>query len=76
MSDEEFLRRFEEVVGENASTLTLATELNTLDGWDSVAYLGTTVLIDEGLGVIISPEVIVESLTVGDLLTAARAAQG
>ena len=76
MSDEEFLERFGEVVGQDPSSLDLATELKMLEGWDSVAYLGTTVLIDEGMGVVVSPEIFVDAITIGDLLAAARAAQG
>jgi acyl carrier protein len=76
MSDEEFLARFGEAVGQDPSSLNLATELKTLEGWDSVAYLSVSVLIDEGMGVAVSPEIFVEAVTIGDILTAARAAQG
>jgi hypothetical protein len=76
MSDEEFLARFGEVVGEEPSSLSLATELKGLEGWDSVAYLSATVMIDEGMGVAVSPEIFVDAITIGDLLVAARAAQG
>jgi len=76
MSNEEFIARFAEAVGENASSLTLETELGKIEGWDSVAYLSVTVLIDEGMGVMVSPEALVEAVTVGDILSAARAAKG
>jgi len=76
MSDEEFLARFGEVVGQDPSSLSLATDLKSLEDWDSVAYLGTTVMIDEGMGVAISPEVFADAVTIGDILAAARAAKG
>ena len=76
MSDQEFLTGFSEVVGSDAAGLSLDTELRTLEGWDSVAYLGTTVLIEEKMGVAIPPDVLVDSSTIGDILKAARAMKG
>jgi len=58
MSDEEFLARFAEVVGQEPSSLNFSTDLQSLEGWDSVAYLGTTVMIDENMGVAVSPEIL------------------
>lgn len=75
MTDEDFLARFGELVGEDSSSLSLNTELKSLAGWDSVAYLGTTVIIDENMGVAISPEIFVDAVTIGDILSAARAEQ-
>jgi hypothetical protein len=76
MSDEEFLERFAGVVGQDPASLSMATDLSSLEDWDSVAYLGTTVMIDESMGVAISPEIFVEAVTIGDILAAARAAEG
>jgi acyl carrier protein len=76
MSDEEFLARFAEVVGQDPASLSLATDLKSIEDWDSVAYLGTTVMIDESMGVAVSPEIFVEAVTIGDVLAAARAAGG
>jgi len=75
MSDEEFLARFAEVVGQEPSSLNFSTDLQSLEGWDSVAYLGTTVMIDENMGVAVSPEIFVDAVTIGDILAAARVAQ-
>jgi acyl carrier protein len=76
MSDQEFLSRFSEVVGTDAASIGLETELRTLEGWDSVAYLGTTVLIEEEMGIAIQPDVLTDSVTIGDILKAARKAKG
>jgi acyl carrier protein len=72
MTDEEFLSLFAETVGAEPKSLTLDTELSSLEAWDSVAYLSTMTLIDEKMGVAIDPELLVESRTVGDILSAAR----
>ena len=56
--------------------MSLATDLKSIEDWDSVAYLGTTVMIDESMGVAVSPEIFVEAVTIGDVLAAARAAGG
>ena len=73
MTDEEFLSLFAETVGAEPKSLTLQTELSTVETWDSVAYLSTMALIDEKMGVAIDPDLLVESRTIGDILLAARA---
>ena len=70
MTTEEFLADFAEILDVKPTSLTPDTDLRTIETWDSVAYLSTMVLIDEKCGVAISPEVLVESQKVSDLLAA------
>jgi acyl carrier protein len=50
--------------------LTPTTELSSLETWDSVSYLSTMVLLDERLGVAISPDDLTAAKTVQDILNA------
>jgi acyl carrier protein len=75
MTDEDFLRFFADAVGAAEGSVHLDTELQTLEGWDSVAYLSTMTYLDENLGVAVSPDQLVEAKTVADILKLARAGQ-
>ncbi|MDQ6664033.1 MAG: acyl carrier protein [Acidobacteriota bacterium] len=70
MTKDEFLTEFADILGTNPGELTMETPLASLEGWDSVAYLSTMVLIDEKCGVTIGPETLVNSKTPGDIYTA------
>jgi acyl carrier protein len=75
MSDEEFLKGFAEVVAAEAGDLALDTPLESLAGWDSVAYLGTMVFVEESMGVTLAPETLLSVKTASDILSSARALQ-
>ena len=71
MTTEQFLVEFAEVVAADAGSLRSDTRLSSLEGWDSVAYLSTMVLLDEKLGVTVPHETLLEAKTVADLIRAA-----
>ena len=73
MTDEDFLRFFTDAVGAGEGSVKLDTELQSLEGWDSVAYLSTMTYLDENLGVAVSPDQLVEAKKVADILNFARA---
>lgn len=75
MNDEDFLRFFADAVGAEEGSVTLDTQLSTLEGWDSVAYLSTMIYLDESVGVAVSPEQLVEARTVADILAFAHSPQ-
>jgi acyl carrier protein len=65
-----FLEEFADMLGMSAADLTPATQLSSLENWDSVAYLSTMVLLDEKVGVAISPDDLTAARTVQDILDA------
>ena len=70
MTQRDFISEFEEMLGLPEGSLTSATEMNSLEGWDSVAYLSALVLIDEKLSVRVRPELFSRAQTFGDILAA------
>lgn len=74
MTQKEFISEFAEILGANAQDLTTETEMNALDGWDSVTYLAAMVLIDEKLSVKIRPDTLSRAITFGDILSALSSA--
>lgn len=74
MNRQQFLEEFSEILGVSAADLTPATQLSSLETWDSVSYLSTMVLLDEKLGVAISPEDLTAAKTVADILKVGGAA--
>ena len=66
----QFLAEFADMLGMSADDLTPATPLSSLENWDSVAYLSTMVLLDEKVGVAISPDDLTAARTVQDILDA------
>ncbi len=73
MTKDEFLTEFADILGTSPGQLTMETALAGLEGWDSIAYLSTMVLIDEKCGVTIGPEALVNSKTPGDIYAAVEA---
>lgn len=71
LDTKQFLEEFAEMLGVSPTDLTPSTQLSSLENWDSVAYLSTMVLLDEKLGVAISPDDLTEARTVQDILHAA-----
>jgi acyl carrier protein len=70
LNRQQFLAEFAEILGVSAADLTPTTELSSLETWDSVSYLSTMVLLDERLGVAISPDDLTAAKTVQDILNA------
>jgi acyl carrier protein len=75
MTDEDFLKGFAEVVAADEGALTLETPLCDLDGWDSVAYLSTMVFVEENMGVVLTPDMLLNVKTASDILSSARSLQ-
>jgi acyl carrier protein len=73
MTDSDFLQFFADAVGAGEGTVQMDTELSSLEGWDSVAYLSTMTFLDENLGVAVTPDQLLEAVKVSDILTFARA---
>jgi acyl carrier protein len=73
MTDQDFIKGLAEIVGADEGDLTLDTSLASLVGWDSVAYLGTMVFLEEKMGVTVSPGFLQDAKTVAELLSIARA---
>jgi acyl carrier protein len=65
-----FIEEFADMLGITAADLTPSTQLSSLENWDSVAYLSTMVLLDEKVGVTISPDDLTAARTVQDILDA------
>ena len=74
MRKNEFIAEFAEIVDVAPDELKPETELETLEMWDSVAYLSAMVLIDEELGITIRPEVLSRAKTFEDILKAVDSA--
>ena len=72
MTDEDFLKGFAEVVAADEGSFDLETPLSTLEGWDSVAYLSTMVFVEENMGVVLTPDVLISVKTPSDILSTAR----
>jgi len=68
MKRNDFVAEFAEIVNCSADELKPDTELASLEGWDSVAYLATLVLFDERLGMAVDPNVIAKVSTLADLM--------
>lgn len=68
MTRTDFLKEFAEILCIDPAELNPETELRALEGWDSVAYLSTVVLIDDRLGIALRPEVLRAWVTVADAL--------
>jgi acyl carrier protein len=74
MTKKDFTREFAEVLNVDPERLTPETEMNSLEGWDSVTYLAAMVLIDEKLSVKIRPDVFSRAQTFSDILAAVGSA--
>ncbi len=70
MTQKDFTREFEEMLSLPEGSLGPETEMNSIDVWDSVAYLSALVLIDEKLSVRVRPELFSRAQTFGDILAA------
>jgi acyl carrier protein len=68
MTRQEFLIRFEELLGTDSPNLTGNEQLADLGSWDSMKTLEFMALADEELGTVVSPGRIVQCQSVNDLI--------
>ena len=69
MTRGEMLRSLEDLLEEPAGSLSGAELLGGLDKWNSLAMMGFMALVDERLGVTVSPRKFAACSTVDDLLS-------
>lgn len=72
MTIDEFTNEFALILDLKASDLRPETLLNSIEAWDSVAYLTAMVLIDEKLGITLRPELISRAEKFEDILNAVK----
>lgn len=75
VTDEQFLEALADAIGAPQGSLTMATELKSLDLWDSVAYLSVMVLLDEKMGIALGPDQLMAAENPADILRSVRAGQ-
>ncbi len=71
MDRTEFLLALDEMLELDEGTLTGDEELESLEGWDSLAVISFIALVDEKVGVVVEGERLARAKTVGDLLAIA-----
>ncbi len=70
MTRAEFISEFAGIVNVVPEELNPETPMESLESWDSVAYLSAMVLIDDKLGLAVRPEVLSGAKKFGDVLAA------
>jgi len=68
MTRKEFIAEIALLMEVDADALTEETRLKDMEGWNSLAVVGFIAMVDEHLGFTPSPKMIVESVTIGDLV--------
>lgn len=74
MDRKDFLLALDEMLELDEGTLTGDEELDSLDGWDSLAVISFIALVDEKLGIVVEGEKLAKAKTVADLLAVAGVA--
>jgi acyl carrier protein len=74
MKKSDFLRRLEAELGRPAGSMTEATVLAELKGWDSMGKMAVLTLIDGELGVAVPQGALQQCATSGDLVRLAGSA--
>lgn len=69
MTKKELLQMFEEIVEADPDTLTGEELIENLESWDSLAIVNLIALVDENFGITLSPEKIMKSKTVNELIS-------
>lgn len=69
MTKKELLQMLEEIVEADPDTLTGEELIKDLESWDSLAVVNFIALVDENFGITLSPEKIMNSKTVNDLVS-------
>lgn len=68
MKTAEFLEELAAVLNEDPANLTLESELESIEGWDSMGLLGVVALLDSLRDVPLDMDSLQEWQTVGDLV--------
>ncbi|MBP1762992.1 MAG: hypothetical protein H6Q65_50 [Firmicutes bacterium] len=68
MKQQELLGKLEEALFEPAGTLTLSTELDGLDGWDSLGRLSIAALFHETFGLTVETSKLKQCASVEDIV--------
>jgi acyl carrier protein len=68
MTKREFLSLFEEILEAAPGTLTGDEILPGMEGWDSLAVVSLIAMVDEQVGITLSPKDIAKAGTVADLI--------
>lgn len=68
----DFINELAVILDVSSNDLVESKPLQELENWDSVAYLSTIVLLDDRLGLAVSPDALQSALTVGDLVVLAQ----
>ncbi|MDL1984175.1 MAG: acyl carrier protein [Deltaproteobacteria bacterium] len=69
MTKKELVQMLEEIVEADPDTLTGEELIEDLEGWDSLAVVNFIALVDENFGITLSPEKIMNSKTVNELVS-------
>lgn len=69
MTKKELLQMLEEIVEADPDTLTGEELIEDLENWDSLAVVNFIALVDENFGITLSPEKIMNSKTVNELVS-------
>jgi acyl carrier protein len=67
MTELEFLREIDAIIEADPGTTTMADELTSLSGWDSMATISFIAMADEKLNLTMSIQLLISCKTVGDL---------
>jgi len=68
MKQQELIGKLGEALFEPAENLTLATELNDLDGWDSLGRLSIAALFYESFGLNVETKMLKQCATIKDIV--------
>lgn len=67
MTKSEFLNEIEMIIEADPGSVTVDAELESLEGWGSMAVISFIAMADEKLGVILDVSALASCQTVGDL---------
>ncbi len=73
MNRSQFLVALHTLFELDAGAIQESSELQQIDGWNSLTFIGLIAMIDEEFGVAMTPGVILKSKTVADLIAAVSA---
>ena len=68
MDKKEFLTNLEELLESDAGALNCASELASLEQWDSLAFVSFLAMADSKYGVKVAPTELRQCKTIGDLI--------